>query len=133
MLEVAKIRPCTPCGRETSQGLVATKTGAEWRCKTCGGVSASYSRGDMQRILRTASEALPAPPPASVPDGTVVFLEGPAGQEIELDAQFLRKHVEIMGELPKVGGSIYTSLPGIPGRLGAVPYGKVTRIECRST
>lgn len=135
-MEIEKTRPCAQCLRATAQKLRPTKTGAAWTCTVCDTVGTSYTFDDMKRLLSAASAPMPARAPATAPESSPraaraprVFIEGANAAEVELDPQFVQKHLELIGELPKVGGSVYTSLPGVPGRLGAIPYGKVTRIE----
>lgn len=129
-MELSKERRCNTCANTTAQVLRPCSTGATWTCGACGATTATYTHADMQKLLAAASDALPRPTRLPSTEGVRVFIEGANAQEVELDGQFVKKHVELMGELPKVGGSVYTALPGIPGRLGAIPYGKVTRIEC---
>ena len=135
-MELEKTRPCAQCLRATAQKLRPTATGAAWTCTACDKVGDTYTFSDMKRILSAASAPMPNRAPAAAPESAPrtpqlprVFIEGANAAEVEPDPQFVQKHLELIGELPKVGGSVYTSLPGVPGRLGAIPYGKVTRIE----
>lgn len=45
-------------------------------------------------------------------------------KELEADKRAIQQHVEMTGQLPKVGKPMYAKCDGMP-----VPYGEVVRIE----
>lgn len=130
-IEVKRDRKCIQCGCTTPQQLIATAKGCSWKCLSCNYELPAYTFTQMQEIVQKKLGNRKDVPKVEVPEGYRVFMQhhGPGADEKEISLVDIKKHVELCGELPKVGKPLLAPSQGLLGSFFAVPYGEVTRIE----
>lgn len=131
MTPVNKTQPCLKCGTNTTQTLAPSPKGASWKCNSCNSEVLGYTHQDMMKIVSEKVFGLrKTQKKVDVPEGLKVFLKhhGEGPDEMEAAEHSVKTHIEITGELPKVGGQMFTKPTGAHPMM-AVPYGEVVRVE----
>jgi hypothetical protein len=128
---LTKTRHCPDCDALTEQKLSATREGASWRCTVCAVVTAVYTLERMRDLLRGTTPPAQARSSTIDPTKVKIFLAHPEG-EYELSAHSVKRHLDIMGTVPKPGEPVFTrsdDAGSVTGLGLEVPYGQVTRVE----
>ena len=131
MQDINKTLPCLRCGDKTTHKLVPSKKGASWQCSSCNTEVLGYTHEDMRKIVQEKFFNLKNNPvKIDVPEGLKVFLKhhGEGPDEMEAAQHSVNTHVEITGELPKVGKPMFAKPQGAHPMM-AIPFGEVVRIE----
>lgn len=125
-------RNCTVCSASRPHELRPTLTGAAWCCTECGHQEEHYSKEEMVRIT---SRFRVKPDPAQlnkIPTNYRVYIKynGPDAQEMLVDIETIKTHVQLARQLPQVGKPLFVKgFQGPDGLCFTIPFGEVVRIE----
>jgi len=125
--------PCLKCAANTTHTLTPSDKGASWQCTICANQVLGYTREDMMKIVSERIFGVPEDPKTiDVPEDLKVYIEYSTDEsmakEALVDSRTVKSHIEVTGQIPKVGKPLMHKVPGAPKQV-AIPFGKVVRVE----
>jgi len=127
--EATSDKLCFKCAEVTTQQLVRSDKGCDWKCTKCNYQLFAFTLKDMAEILQKHFFKIPDHPKAiDIPADFKVFLKCDLPEaiaaEMEVNPESVRSHVRVTGQLPTVGKPLFAYVEGLP-----VPFGEVARIQ----